>query len=487
MARRILIGECKHETNSFAANHTNLSDFNARYYKNAGEMISFFRGVGCEVGGFIDVCEAASAVIIPSVAANAMPGGKVTREAFNRIRGDLYAVARKEKIDGVLLSLHGAMVVEDSDDGEGELLEGLREIVGDDVPIACVLDLHANITDRMTRYADVLVGYDENPHVDTYERASEVAKILLETLAGEVRPAMAKRRVPILCPPSNSRMEPIATYLALAHEWEQNPDVVSVTLFHGFFRADIPDASMSVVAVTDNNPELSLRITEDIAGRLIADRARFVKNMAGPEEAVGRALSAKSFPVVLADVSDNPGGGAAGDATHVLKALLTAGANNVALAVIVDPETVEQAARAGIGARIQVKLGGKSEPVSGTPVETEAVVKSLTDGNFRNKGPVHRGLAVTSGLTAVLGIDGIDVVVCSTRLQPQDPEIFRRNGIDPMDKNILVVKSAQHYRAAYEEIASEIIEVDAPGLASQHPKHFPFTRIGRPAFPLDEI
>ena len=487
--KRLLVAEFKLETNSFSSTVTDLDAFRARYLKYGDEVIPYFRGVKGEVGGFIDMCEAAGYEMLPLIAANATPGGKATKEAFDHVESVIYDGARKYMagggFDGILLSMHGAMVTEDVSDGEGKLLAGLREIVGRDMPVAVVLDLHANISDAMVKEADVLIAYDTNPHVDTYERAKETAEALIRTIEGKIRPTMTLRRIPVLCPPFATTMEPAMTYLNLAHEWEKKPGVISVSILHGFFRADIAEARMAALAVTDNDPALAREIVDDIAERLIADRRRFLKKMAGAEEGVALAMAEEKGPIVLADVSDNPGGGAPGDSTHVLKALLAAGAHDAAV-FIVDPETATQAAKAGIGATISVRVGGKRETVSGTPVEATAQVKNLSDGIFRNKGPMNTGLVVEGGLTAVLDINGVDVVVVTARFPTEDPEVFRRNGIDLFDKKILVVKSAQHYRAAFEPLAVKIIEVDAPGLASQHPANFDFKHIQRPVFPLDE-
>lgn len=488
MAPRLLIAEFKHETNAFADRPTGLEAYRARYLmRNSEKMLPFFRGVATELGGFIDICEAEGVELLPVVAANAMPGGKVTGEAYAYVRNLIYTAARENSVDGILLSLHGAMVTEESADGEGDLLEGLRAIVGPDLPIICTLDLHGNITQKMATHATALIGYKSNPHVDSFDRAQEAARLMLRVLRGEVKPVMKLRGIPLLCPSLSTSKEPAAGFQKRLRECEAKPGVLSATLFYGFFRSDIPEAAMSALAVTDNDPDLAQAIVDDFARRIMKDRRRFVKSMQTPEQAIAHARAAKEGPIVLADISDNPGGGAAGDSTHLLAALLKMNAGNAAVAIIVDPETVDQAVKAGPGAQIRVRLGGKSESVSGAAIEAEATVRTLSDGKFHNKGPMRTGLAIEAGLTAVLNINDIEVVACSTRFQPMDPEIFRRNGIEPLDKKILVVKSAQHYRAAYETLAKEIIEVDAPGMASQHPAHFPFTRRAKPAFPLEDL
>jgi microcystin degradation protein MlrC len=337
----------------------------------------------------------------------------------------------------------------------------------------------------MIKSVDILQGNDCYPHVDSYERGLEAGKQMAALLQGKIKPCMSMRQIPVLCAGLSTFATPMADYLRLAHEWEQQERVVCVTLFHGFFYADVAEAGMSIVAVTDNDPELAARISNDFFDRIIANRQMFQKQATPLQESVERAMTADAGPVVLAETSDNPGGGSSGDATHLLKKLIEVKATDVGFAVIVDPIAVSQAAQAGVGAVIDVRLGGKSEAIHGEPVEARAVVRNITDGFYRNQGPMDNGLLIDAGQTAVLGIDGIDVVVCTHKLQPIDPEIFRRNGIDPLDKKILVVKSSVHFRAAYEGLASEIIEVDTPGIVSKNISNFTFRNIRRPIYPLD--
>ncbi len=486
MARTIVLAEFKHETNSFSTALTGLETFRARNLLLGKDIEPHFKGTATEVGGFLDGCAKEGLTPVPVVAANAIPGGKVTREAFNYMRDALLSGLRETKPDGVLLALHGAMVAEDAPDGEGELLLAVRQLVGPDIPVICTLDLHGNITQAMLDNATVLIGYDKNPHVDLAERGREAAQVMAGCLGGALKPVMRHKRVPLLCPVFNTAAEPMLSRYERLHRWEEEPGAICASLFHGFFRSDIAEASMSVVAVTDNDPELGQRIVDDMAEEIMRNREQFTKNMPTVEEAVQRAMAAKEFPVVLADVSDNPGGGSTGDGTYLLAALAAAKAKSVCYAVMVDPESAAQAAKAGAGAYIDVSLGGKCEPVNGPSLQTRAKVISISDGVFYNKGPMWHGVKMEAGLTAVLDLDGIEVLVCSNRLQPTDPELFRVNGIEPLERKVIVVKSAQHFKAGYLPIAKEILEVDAPGLASQHPRNFAFKNILRPVFPLDK-
>jgi microcystin degradation protein MlrC len=272
----------------------------------------------------------------------------------------------------------------------------------------------------------------------------------------------------------------------MIHQWEQKSNAICATLFHGCFFSNMPDVWMSIVAVTNNDPELAESLLKEVGDEILANRRAFTKQMLSVESAIKQAIAATEGPILLADVSDNPGAGTAGDSTHLLRKLIEMKAQEVGLAIILDQQTVKQAIEAGVGSQITIQLGGKSGPVSGGPIEATAVVRSITDGIFRNKGPMAKGLLMEFGRTVVLRINGIEVIVCERKFQPLDPEIFRRNGIEPLDKKILAIKSALHFRAAYGPIVKEMIEVDAPGMASQHPANFDLNNVRRPVFPLDQ-
>ncbi|MGI6603584.1 MAG: M81 family metallopeptidase [bacterium] len=486
MGKRVLIGEFKHETNVFCSTKTDIPQFQARSLKLGDEILPFFKGVRVEMGGIIAGCEEEGLEMVPSVAANAMPGGLVTQEAFEFVRDEMVkAIKSVGSVDGIVLSLHGAMVVENYSDGEGMLLTALREVVGPDVPIMASLDHHTNLTNTMLEQATALFAYDTYPHIDQYDRGYEAAKTMARVLRGEINPVMHGKRVPILAPALQTAKAPMKDFLEMAHRWEEDPRVISVSVIAGFPWADIPDCGCAVIAVTDEDGKLAQEIVDSIADNIWARREECVLTPVPLEEAVRRAMEAPEGPVVLADVADNPGGGGSGDTIYILKELLRQGAKNVAMAIIWDPETIEQAVAAGVGSRIKVRLGGKMEPQFPDSIEVEATVKTIADGIFINKGPMGRGLRNDVGRLVALDIDGIEVVIPERRIQPWDPEIFRRVGIEPTDKQIVVVKSSLHFRAAFTPIASEIIEVDAPGITAINFHQFNFKNVTRPIFPLD--
>ncbi|MFP4482457.1 MAG: M81 family metallopeptidase [Thermovirgaceae bacterium] len=489
--KRILIAEFKHETNTFCSTKTRMTDYESRSLKFGDDIVPFFRGTRVELGGFIDACERENLEIIPSVAGNATPGGIVARDVYKTFEASILEVFEREKgrIDGVLLSLHGAMVTEDHADGEGALLASFRRALGRSVPIMATLDLHANISPEMVDLSDALFPYESYPHTDQYDRGFEAGQCMARVLRGELRPVMKMKRLPMLVSSMQTANPPLKELTEKIHALEANPEIINAAVVHGFGWADTPYTGMSVLAVTDGEPARAQDIVDALASEILAKKEEFARTLTPLDEAVRRGMNAPAGPVVLADPSDNPGGGGPGDGTHILSKLVEMGAKNAALAVITDPEVVEEAVRAGVGATIKVRLGGKveSEEVNGAPMETTARVRTITDGVFVNKGPMAKGLVNNIGRTVVLDIGGIEVIVPERRFQPWDPEIFRRMGIEPTEKKILVVKSSLHFRAAYEGLAAEIIEVDTPGLLSSNFSNFAYRHLKRPVFPLDEI
>ena len=486
---RVLAAEFKHETNTFCNETTGVKQFKERYIIQDDDILRYFAGAKVEMGGIIDTVKAEGFTLIPAIAANATPGGLVTREVFELVKTKIIDTIRQNApIDGIVLSLHGAMVVEDQPDGEGELLEAIRQVVGPKPPIMCSLDLHANITEKMATHANGLFPFDTYPHLDMYDRGCEAARALAKVLREEINLVMKIKKLPILCPLLETNKEPHKQFLDKALHWEKDPRVVSVSIVTGFPYADMMDNCMTVIAQTNNDIALAEHILSDIGDGIIAKYRDFVKEAIPVEEAVRRGMNAPNGPVVLSDGSDNPGSGSPGDGTHILRCLLEMKAKNVGFAGIPDPEVVRQAIDAGVGARIQIKLGGKINPqILGDPIETMATVKTIADGKFINKGPMGHGLQNNIGKTVVLELEGIEVIVSENRFQPWDPEIFRRMGIEPTDKQILVVKSALHYRAGYGPLAKEIMDVDAPGMAPLNILQLHLKNMRRPTFPFDAL
>lgn len=486
---RFFIAMVSHETNTFSPLSTGRPQFEARDLRHGGELLEAYRGTGTCLGGMIEAAERHGVTLWPSVAAAAAPGGRVAKDLYAEVKQRLLADLRAAgPVDGVLLDLHGAMVVEGLDDGEGDLLAAVRATVGAR-PIAVTLDFHANVTEAMARAATLLHGYKTYPHVDMDARGREATERLVDVVRGRLRPTPALRR-PALLPPLGSQATargPMRRLYDLADALEREPGVVSVSVFAGFPLADIHDAGLTVYVATDGDAERAGRLADRIADTAWEHRREFAHTALPPAEAVAQALALDGGPIVLADMADNTGGGAAGDTTELLRALLGAGARAATMACLWDPAAAAASARAGAGATVTLAVGGKVDPSHGPPLELTGRVRTLSDGRFVHRGPMFRGLPGRLGTTAVLQVEGVKVILISERWQTLDPEMIRLVGIDPLAEKILAVKSTIHYRAAFEPLARAVVEVDAPGLSSSNLARFPFARVRRPIFPLDPI
>lgn len=490
MKYRIAIGQISHETNAFSPLLTDLEAFSQRGLHFGADILKSYENTKTGLGGFLDYLLQHGARMIPTISATAVPSGVVRRNAYDFLKKGLLDRLREEQwVDGVLLALHGAMVVEDLPDPEGDLLKAVRSLLGPAIPVVATLDLHANVTDEMVEYATGLFGYDTNPHVDAFERGLEAAAFLLDVLEGKRRPVMALVKPPLMPPTVNMRTAegPMVDLFHLARDWEGKRGVINVSVFGGFPFSDIKEAGVGVVALTDGDAGLARAAASDVA-RLAWDlRYQFLKTLVPPEEAVARAMTAPAGPVVLADVADNPGGGGSGDTTQLLATLLEMDAREVGFALIWDPQAVEEAIRAGVGQEVTLRVGGKTEPAHGAPLSLTGRVKTISDGVFVNRGPMATGVRVEAGRSVLFQTQGLDIVLTENRLAPNDPEIFRHLGVDPSQKKILVLKSRGHFRAAFEPIAREIIEVDCPGFASPNLSWFSYRNVRRPIFPLDKM
>jgi microcystin degradation protein MlrC len=357
------------------------------------------------------------------------------------------------------------------------------------VPIAVTLDFHTNLTRAMVEHADLLHGYKTYPHVDMAERGVEATERLLDMASGRLRPAVAFRQPRLLPPLASQRTAagPMRRLYDLAGELEQDPRVVSISIFAGFPLADIPDAGLSIYVAARGDQALADSLADRLEAVAWEHRHEFRHAALPVADAVAQALALDGGPVVLADIADNTGGGAAGDGTELLRELLRVGARSAVVACLWDPEAAAACARAGVGATITLRVGGKTDDRHGAPIEVTGRVRTLSDGRFVHKGPMLRGLEGRLGTTAVLEVGGVKVILISLRWQTLDPEMLRFVGIDPLAEKILVVKSTVHYRAAFEPIARAILEVDAPGLSSSNLARFDFKRVRRPIFPLDDV
>lgn len=495
----VLVASFMHESNTFSTEPTSLSTFRAAEERGQA-VIDAHRGANSEIGGAIEAAEAAGATLVPSVATSATPGGVVTREAFETYRDEIADAAREhaDELDAVFLALHGAMVPEGGDDGEGPVIQSVREAVGPDVPIAVTLDFHGNVTQEMLD-ADILVAYETYPHVDMAETGQHATELLLSAVGGEISPTMAIERPPVFATGANSDTSelPMAALMERANELESQEGVLKVNVMPGFLRADIPIAGFSVPVVTDDDPDLARRVAREMAAVVWEHREGFTVSHPTPAEAVGTtadliaAGETADGPIVLGDVGDNPGGGAAGDETAILREFLDQGLENVGIAMMHDPAAVSACVDAGTRETATIDLGGHKPDSWTDPIEDlTGYVKTITDGRYVRTGPMKTGRQQDFGRCVLFqcGADrGVNVIVTEQRHQPYDTELWRHVGVQPERLDAIAVKSSNHYRGAYEPIASRVIPVDSPGLNVVDPARLDYERVRRPIFPVDEM
>jgi len=486
----IVIGWYCHETNTFNPLPTTIERFGGReqvILPPDGSNLHSFNRAFAEV-----LCERADVNIIPTVAASAEPWGRVQRSAHEYVKEHiLKRIKECGKVDGVLLALHGAMVLEDADDGEGDLLEAIRREVGPDVPINVSLDLHANITQKMLDNATVLINCDTYPHIDMMDRSREAARIMLDTLDGKVKPVMAYKKLPLLPEFIYTDHPDLRKFGDMMFEFEKDPAVLTASIAYGFFLADIYEGGLCVVVVTDNDKAKAQRLADKLGETIWNDRKKLRRQTIGLDEALDDILAHPDvFPCIIADGSDNPGGGASGDGTHILRRILERKIGGVVIACMLAPEIVAQAEKAGVGAMIDVSLGGKFFPaVDGEPIVCRAYVASISDGTYdRRLYPRMPRSSPLHGKAACLIVDDVEVLVSSRPAQTWLTDVIYACGINPEMRRIIVVKSAVHFRHAFGPIAKKIYDVFCPGMAEQ--KISPartFERCRRPIYPLDDM
>jgi microcystin degradation protein MlrC len=489
---RIVTGGISHESSTFAPTPTRLRDFETGLGLFRGNAIlERFRGTNNCTGGFIAGAERRGYELVPLLWTFAYPGGVIVRADYESLKREfLEGLSRARAagpVDGVLLDLHGAMVVEGIDDGDGDFLAAVRRAVGPACPIVATFDLHGNHTQRRLDAATAVVGFDTYPHVDMAERGEEAADLIVRTIRGEVRPVMALRELPLFWSAACqvTAHPPIDEAFRLVHEAERSPGVRSVTLATGFPWADVPHMGASVIAVTDGDAKLARRTADEIGDWIWERRQRWHRRPLGVGEALDLAEREGRYPVFLADMADNTGGGAPGDSTEVLQAFLDRDLPGALLLYLVDVEAARQAHAAGVGARLRVELGGKSHPVQGPPVPLEVEVVALSDGKFTYDGPMYAGLTGDLGPSAWLRHRGLNVVVVSARMQPLDAAFARSLGIDCAAMRYVAVKSAVHFRSGFEGMAAAIHNIDARALHTHDFARLPYSRRRRPMFPLE--
>ncbi|MCZ2292791.1 MAG: M81 family metallopeptidase [Burkholderiales bacterium] len=495
---RVVIAQMKHETNTFSPVPTPLTRFAGDASEPIGGTDAYqaYKGTGTAIGAFIDLAEEAGAEVVLPVAANAWPSGPVDDEAYEHIVGRI-AAAVADGCDAVLLDLHGAMVTRSFEDGEGELLRRLRAIAPK-VPIGVALDMHTNLFPAMVDHATVIAGYQTYPHVDMFDTGLRAGRAVFAMLAGRSRPTMMWGNRPML--PHVMRQ---GTHESPNRELQARCKAIELegalcaSVFVGFPNADVSQAGLSAVVVTDGDPERARRWCDELLEQAWAERAGFVYRTEPLAESISRAQALRATlpedagPVVLLDHCDNCASGGTMDTMTVLGAILDAGLDGAAAFAIHDPEAVQAMIQAGVGAEVELALGGKlampAIDLQGQPRRVRGRVRLISDGRFRNLGPMARGEVNHMGPTAVLDTGKVEIVVVSRQVEPHDLAAFHAVGIAPAHKRYLMLKSRVHWRAGLGSLAAGVVECAGTGVCTSDYAALPFRHVRRPIYPLDPL
>ena len=491
MSFNVLTVEMSHETNSFSLQETDEQAFRNRYVLMGAEAIVARGQANTELAGFLDAGRAHGWYINHVLSAAAGPSGKVRQATFNWLCDPIISVIKQHTFDGFLLGLHGAMDLDFCEDGEGELLWRIRSVVGEKMPIAITLDPHANVSKKMCDLADIIVSFKTYPHIDMRDTGRHAGEILHRTMAGEIQPHTILVSRPMLEEVNGGRTDigPMIERIAKARAYEEKADVFAVSINAGFASSDVARIGPTVLVTGQGDFAAHHAFAETIADDIWNRRFEVLNDYLSVEEAavIAATYEPNEGPLVIADYADNPGAGGYGDSTELLRALLEAGMTNACFGPMVDREVVAQELHAAnVGERVHIALGGKTDPrFGGGPLAVEGELVSINDGRFTGDGPMIHGLMGCFGPSAVLRVGDIEILVVTIARQILDLQQFKAFGIDPQNKHVVALKSMQHFRAAFEPIAGQVIVCDSGALCTPRYNRLPYRNVPRPIFPLD--
>ncbi len=492
---RLLLATLSHETNTFSPVPTKLERFcrNGTTLLTGQTAIDFFRGTGTCMGGYLAVADELKAEVVVPLCASAPPSGPVDSKAYETFCRMITDAVAQGGFDAIWLDLHGAMVTERYDDGEGELLRRIRAIDAR-TPLCVAYDMHANVFDAMVGNAQVVAGYQTYPHIDQRQTAERAARALLRVMRGEVRPTTAWGNAPMLphVMAQGTHRAPNKDLQAMCAAWEASGRALAASLFVGFPHADVSMAGLSAVVVTDNDPDAAQAMVDELLGAAWQARREFMFDIEPLEASVQRAktlVAPGQLPVVLLDHYDNCASGGTMDTTDTLREIIRQDLDDVVFFGIYDPDAVAQAVDAGVGATITLTIGAKLPmpqlPVASAPLTVTGVVQTISSGAFRLKGGLTPGLQIYMGRTVVLDTGKVQVVLLSRHIEPTAQEMLQVLGIDPSRKKYVAIKSRVHWRADLGKIAREIVECAGVGVCTSDYGQLTFHKVRRPVFPLN--
>ncbi len=490
---RVVIGGINHETSTFTPIPTNWENYHEHFFLQGQEIIDTLNDTNTPIGGFIEGAKVHGFEAIPTVFGEPHPSAPTERAVFDELLQMLLGgITQAGVIDGVLLDLHGSMVVGNLDgpeaifDADEHILAAVRDAVGPKIPIVVQLDIHSNVTEQMVEMADVLIGRETYPEIDMAERGRECAEVLWRMCQEGLRPTMALHRMPMIWGLNQATEHPpMREAIAELHKIEAQPGVVCASIATGFYLSDVPAMGSSVHVVTDNDQALAQHHADALGAWIFERRADWQLSLPSTHEALSIAKAAGNYPVIFADTNDNTGGGSPGDSTGVLRTFVEANLTNACLLYIVDLESIALCHQAGVGAMLDLQVGGKSDPLQGPPIPMTVEVMALSDGHFRYQGPMYAGLESTMGPSVYIRQGGIHVILVSQREQPYDPAFAQSMGLDPRTMRYLGLKSTAHFRSGFESWAGAVHVVSEPSIHDM--ASLTYHRLGHKVYPIDPM
>ncbi len=490
---RIAVGSFVHEANTFAPYPSTWEDITACLFHEGQSLIDNAQSFESAIPGFLSTETDEGIEWVPLISC-ALPGGSgpLTYQAYVKLRDVvLRAIRSAGRLDACLLSIGGGMVVEQSDleDADGHLLAEVRAVLPDECRLGVALDMHANVTQQMIDSADIMMAYQTfPPHWDKHEIGARIGALIVAAVHGDIAPVMALASAPMLLQPEvqGTRSGPMRDVMADAATAVARDRILGVSMVAGFGWCDVPEAGTSVIVISDGDRTLAAELADALAERWFARRDQFRFPLVPRHQAVARAAAhTGSRPLLLCDHADNVGAGGAGDATGLLAALLANGVSDAAYSPTCDPDAVAACIAGGVGSHVTLSLGGKRDPQDGTPLSITGLVRLISDGNYVNTGRLWTGRPGRLGRTAVVTVDGIDIVVSERPSSGMDPAVFTSNGIEVGSKSVIVVKSQIFAPESYGDLCDDYVVVDGEGWATSNFSRFSYTKLRRPIFPLD--
>ncbi|BBH22102.1 microcystinase C [Paenibacillus baekrokdamisoli] len=487
---RIIIGGIMQESNTFSPLKSNISHFYSHNYVVDHDVLSLSESQN-EISGFIQACKEQAVEIVPTMYANAVSWGKIENHSRLQLKTTLLNQIKKAgKCDGILLAFHGSMAGEDCDDVEGDMLEAVRLEVGKDIPIVITLDNHANLTKQMISNIDGVIGYKTYPHIDFFETGYHAASLLFSIIHKKVKTHLVFKKIPMILPAENMQNThgPMADLFMEAQKGEQAGRSIVTSLFPVQPWLDVDELGFGVVVVCENPEEGRIEV-ERLCDFAWAMRHEFDIKLYETAEVIAMALEDRSLsPIVFSDSADSPGAGATGDSNYVLAELLKANVQKQlhCLLSVVDAPAVAEAIQMGVGSTVELKIGYTLNVNQGQPITVKGIVKKISDGIFTFKGGFAADTLGHMGRSVVLQIDKISLLISENPVFTGDPAMYRSVGLEPLDADLVLVKSANQFRAEYEKVSKHIYILDTPGVSTANLKTLHFDKISRPFYPYDD-